>query len=70
MFALMRHLENIFLQVEEGVVGESVFQSYAWRDLTYFDSDNFRSWWDSNSGRFNTSFRVAFESEYGLNSVP
>jgi predicted secreted acid phosphatase len=70
MFALMRHLENVFLQVSEGVIDESAFQSYAWTDLTYFDSEKFDAWWASNSGRFDESFREAFETEYGLASAP
>jgi hypothetical protein len=69
LFALMRHLENVFLQVNEGVIDESVFQSYAWTDLTYFGSDNFNAWWAANAGRFNESFRDAFEDEYGLASA-
>jgi hypothetical protein len=56
--------------VNEGVIDESVFQSYAWTDLTYFDSENFDGWWAINSSRFNESFREAFEAEYGLSSEP
>jgi hypothetical protein len=70
MFALMRHLENVFLQVNEGVIDESVFESYAWTDLTYFRSENFVAWWAGNSSRFNHAFREAFENEYGLAAQP
>jgi len=70
MFALMRHLENVFLQVNEGVIDESVFESYAWTDLTYFQSESFDAWWAANSSRFNESFRDAFENEYGLVPQP
>ena len=66
MFAWLRHLENVFLQVQEGVVDASVLQSYGWVDQRQFYSAGFAPWWSDYRGRFNDDFVAAFEAEYDL----
>ena len=61
MFAWLRHLENVFLQVQEGVVDASVLQSYGWVDQRQFSSTGFAPWWSDHRGRFNDDFLAAFE---------
>ena len=66
MYARLRMVENVFLQVQEGVVDESIFQSYGWSEQPVFMSPEFREWWPDHRTRFNPDFVVAFEAEYGL----
>jgi len=66
MYARLRMVENVFLQVQEGVVDESIFLSYGWSDQPVFMSPQFREWWPPNRTRFNPGFVAAFEAEYDL----
>ena len=66
MFARLRMVENVFLQVEEGVVDESIFLSYGWSEQPVFMSQQFRDWWPRYRTRFNPDFVDAFEAEYDL----
>lgn len=66
MYGLMRNLENAFLQVQEGLVDESVFLSYGWNDNGVFRRPAYRDWWTRVRTRFHPNFVAAFEAEYGL----
>ena len=66
MYARLRMVENVFLQVQEGVVDESIFLSYGWSKQPVFMSPQFRDWWPDHRSRFNPGFVAAFEAEYGL----
>jgi len=66
MWAVARRMENVFLQVDEGVVDESVFNSYGWTDNPVFRGESFGAWWDARRGRFHPDFVAAFEAEYDL----
>ena len=66
MFANLRNLENVWLQVREGVVGEEVLGSYAFRSFMY-QQPTFRSMWKQSwSGGFDSNFVQAFEEANGL----
>ena len=43
--AQLRLQENVFLQFREGLIDESVFYSYGWRDNATFESPYFAPWW-------------------------
>ena len=66
MFLLLRHLENVYLQVLEGVVDESVLSSYGFRNNIYFTTPQFIRYWPTIRGRFDPRFATAFEAENGL----
>ena len=66
MYARLRMVENVFLQVREGVVDESIFLSYGWSDQPLFMTSDFREWWPLQRSRFNSDFVAAFEAEYEL----
>jgi len=66
MNARLRNLENVFLQVREGVVDESVFLSYGWGDSQSFMSPQFRDWWLPRRDHFHPDFVASFEAEYDL----
>jgi hypothetical protein len=66
MFLLLRHLENVYLQVLEGVVDESVLGSYGFRDNIYFTTPQFIRYWPTIRGRFDSRFAAALEAEYNL----
>lgn len=66
MYARLRMVENVFLQVDEGVVDESIFLSYGWSQQPVFMSTQFRDWWPKHRTRFNPAFVDAFEAEYKL----
>ena len=62
----MRQLENVFLQVREGVVDESVFQTYGWTGRTILTEQRFQDWWPSARHFFDPDFAAASEAEYDL----
>ena len=66
MFARLRNLENAFLQVQEGLVDQSVFISYGWRGNPTYEGDAFRAWWVLRRQVFHPDFVAAFEAEYDL----
>ncbi len=66
MFVSLRSLENVYLQVEDGVVDESVFQSYGWVGREEFRTPQFKAWWSQQRHRFNSNFVTAFEEAYHL----
>jgi hypothetical protein len=66
MYARLRMVENVFLQVQEGVVDESIFLSYGWSKQPAFMTPQFREFWPENRSRFNPEFVAAFEAEYDL----
>jgi hypothetical protein len=64
LMALLRNLENVFLQVRVGAVDEGALQSYGFRGG--YGSRNFRQWWAMTRSAFNPEFVAAFEAENGL----
>ena len=66
MFARLRNLENVYLQVEEGVVDETVFLSYGWGNSASFRTPQFREWWPSRKDSFHPKFVADFEAAYDL----
>jgi len=66
MFLLLRHIENVYLQVLEGVVDEGVLSTYGFRNNIYFSTPQFIQYWPTIKGRFDLRFTTAFEMEYGL----
>ncbi len=66
MWVHVRMMENVFLQVHEGVVDESVFSSYGWADSATFGQQKFAEWWTNMRHRFHPDFVAVFEAENGL----
>ena len=66
MYARLRNLENVFLQVQEGLVDQSVFISYGWSGNRTYDGERFRAWWMPRRDNFHPDFVAAFEAEYDL----
>lgn len=66
MFGMLRHVENVYLQYLEGVVDESVLDSYGFEGNNNFEGDQFPDWWASRRHRFDARFVEEFEAEYGL----
>lgn len=65
MFGLVRQAENVYLQFLEGVVDESVLNSYGFRN-TLFARPQFKLWWPRYKSGFDPRFIAVFEAEYGL----
>jgi hypothetical protein len=68
MFALLRHVENVYLQYREGVIDESVLGSYGFRENALFITPAFASYWESLKISFDERFVTAFDAEYDLAS--
>jgi hypothetical protein len=66
VFALLRHHENVFIQVQEGVVDESALLSYGFTGGGYYLSPLFAQLWPSLRQLFDPGFVAAFEAEYDL----
>jgi hypothetical protein len=66
LFALLRHHENVFLQIQEGAIDASGFQSYGWTGNPNYMSPFMHSYWPRIRHRFHPGFAAAIESEYGL----
>lgn len=66
MFTLLRHHENVFLQVQERVVDETVFASYGWANNPTYSGPSFSGVWFQVRQRFDPDFVAAFEAEYDL----
>jgi len=66
MFGMLRHVENVYLQYLEGVVDESVLDSYGFRGNDNFEGAQFPDWWAPRRHRFDPRFVEEFEAEYGL----
>ncbi len=66
MFVWLRHLENVFLQVQEGVADETFLMGYGFGGQTNLRSPGFADFWTSRRSRFNPDFVAAFEAEYDL----
>ena len=66
MFGLVRHLENTFLQVQEGVIDRSALDTYGFRDNEWVQTQKFEEWWSGVSQRFDQRFVAEFERIYDL----
>jgi len=64
--ALLRNVENVFLQVEAGAVDESALISYGFGTASAWRSPNFPDHWNSRWSRYNPDFVAAFEAETGI----
>jgi len=65
VFTHLRSLENVFLQQREGVVDQSVFETYGFTQPMY-DTPFFRAWWAQISSVLDPRFVLRFEEENGL----
>jgi hypothetical protein len=66
MFANLRNLENVWLQVREGAVDEEVLATYAF-DGPMYQSEVFRTMWERQwSTAFDTSFVRIFQVRNGF----
>jgi hypothetical protein len=65
LLAALRTVENVFLQVQSGVVDEGALQRYGFRAPPY-SSPHFPPYWASLRSNFDPSFVVAFEAANGL----
>jgi hypothetical protein len=65
MFGFLRHVENVYLQVQEGVVDESVLNTYGFT-ARGFESPAFRQWWPTLGQLFDPLFVQAFEAANDL----
>jgi len=67
MRIFLTRLENVFLQVDEGLVDETALNSYGWAAGQYFRSDRFRDYWERQfSGTFDPDFVMFFSQRFGL----
>ena len=66
MRAILRHHENVFLQVQEGLLDESAFLSYGYTDQGLYESFHFRALWPGVRAQHHPDFVAAFEADYNL----
>ncbi len=68
MRIFITRLENVYLQVGEGLVDESALTSYGWGADLYFASGRFHAWWRSQggTGNFDPGFVAFFDERFGL----
>ena len=66
MAGLLRSVENVYLQFNEGVIDETVLESYAFRQNPVFGTPQFLEYWVAVRDRFDARFVAAFEMEYDL----
>jgi hypothetical protein len=64
--AMLRQHENVFLQVEEGLLDRSAFASYGYGNNPVYASPHVSTYWPRIRARFNPDFVAAFEAEYDL----
>ena len=62
VFALIRHHENVFIQVRDGVADESVFQTYGFGSSSMYRRAWFRDMWAERRGQYDPDFVAAFEA--------
>ncbi len=67
VIALLRNVENVFLQVEAGAVDESALVSYGFGGVGGpFASPHFAEYWETRKGNYDLNFVLAFDAERGL----
>ena len=67
VIALLRNVENVFLQVQAGAVDESALVSYGFGGTGGpFASPLFAEYWAAIKGNYNPDFVRAFDAERGL----
>ena len=64
--ATLRHHENVFLQVQDGLLDTSALLSYAFSTATVYRSGAFPALWRNLRDRYHPDFIAAFEAEYDL----
>jgi len=66
MIAAVRHLENVWLQTQEGVADEALLDTYGFR-AEVWQSPGFRAFWqDYLADQVEPRFRQVFEERNGL----
>ncbi len=68
LFALLRNLENVYLQAEQGVVPRDVLDRYDFNSAT-FTTEGFSIYWQGARDIFYPGFVAAFEEANGM-AVP
>jgi len=66
MRIFLTRLENVYLQVGEGLVDDSALRSYGWAAGQYFGSGRFHRWWAISSVAFDPAFVAFFNERFGL----
>ena len=66
LVGFIRLIENVHLQFLEGVVDQSVLDTYGFRDTPVFRATKFIEYWPTLRSRFDPRFVAAFEAEYDL----
>jgi hypothetical protein len=57
----VRRLENVYLQYAQGLVDQTVLNSYGLRNDDYWHSDRFRSFWTDSRSGYDPAFVAFFE---------
>lgn len=65
----VRRMENIFVQVEEGLVGEEAIERFRPSE-NFFDNTYFGEYWASGDVRFEPRFKAFFEENFAIGSPP
>ncbi len=63
--ALLRNIENVFLQVKMGAVDESALRGYGFT-MGMYGSENFRVFWGGLRNVFDPDFVTEFEARNGI----
>jgi hypothetical protein len=68
LLALLRSVENVFLQVQAGAVDDGALERYGFRVVANspYLSPRFPSWWAGVRSTFDANFVAAFEGANGL----
>lgn len=66
MRIFLTRLENVYLQVGEGLVDDSALRSYGWAAGQYFASGRFHTWWTTASVAFDPGFVEYFNERFDL----
>ena len=65
MWTNLRNVENVFLQSLEGVIDQSVLNTYGFTSPPY-SAPFFAPFWDESRSQFDARFGEAFETANGL----
>ena len=65
----VRRMENIFVQVEEGLVGEEAIERFRPSE-SFFDNAYFGEYWVSGDVRFEPRFKEFFEENFAIGAPP
>ena len=69
MRMFLTRLENVYLQVGEGLADDSALRSYGWGAGQYFQGARFQRWWSPGQrANFDPAFVAYFNQRFGLSS--